>query len=51
MTFTSLSRTYSDERLVDELVVRFTHTRKLDHMLPGVKPTGKKVEVAFLVIV
>lgn len=51
VTFTSLSRTYSDERLVDELVVRFTHTMKLDHMLPGVKPTGKKVEVAFVVIV
>ena len=51
VTFTLLSRTYSDERLVDELVVRFTHTMKLDHMLPGVKPTGKKVEVAFVVIV
>ena len=51
VTFTTLSRTYSDERLVDELVVRFTHTTKLDHMLPGFKPIGKKVQVAFVVIV
>ena len=51
MTFTTLSRTYWDERLVDELVVRFTNMTKLDHILPGVKPTGKKVQVAFVVIV
>jgi carboxymethylenebutenolidase len=38
-------------RTVDELVISFTHTTPIDWMLPGVAPTGKKVEVAFAVIV
>ena len=47
----TISRTYSPERLVDELIISFTHTTEMDHLLPGVKPTGKFVEVAFVVIV
>ncbi|MBM3546213.1 MAG: ester cyclase [Alphaproteobacteria bacterium] len=49
--FETISRTYSSERLVDELIISFTHTTKMDWMLPGLKPTGKFVEVAFVVIV
>lgn len=49
--FKPISRTYSAERLVDELVISFTHTRKIDWMLPHVEPTGRRVEVAFVVIV
>ncbi len=49
--FESISRTYSEERLVDELIISFTHTTMIDWMLPGVKPTGKRVEVVFVVIV
>jgi len=49
--FESISRTYSEERLVDELIISFTHTTVIDWMLPGVKPTGKKVETVFVVIV
>jgi carboxymethylenebutenolidase len=49
--FETLSRTYSSERLVDELIISFTHTTPIDWMLPGVAPTGKRVEVAFVVIV
>jgi len=49
--FETISRTYSDERLVDELIISFTHTTTLDWMLPGVEPTGKRVEVVFVVIV
>ncbi len=49
--FESISRTYSNERLVDELIISFTHTTKIDWMLPGIKPTGKRVEVVFVVIV
>lgn len=49
--FETISRTYSDERLVDELIISFTHTTKIDWMLPGIKPTGKHVEVVFVVIV
>src|SRR5258708_7462385 len=38
--FTPVSRTCGDGRLVDELVISFTHTAKIDWMLPGVEPTG-----------
>lgn len=51
VTFETVSRTYSEERLVDELIISFTHTHKIDWMLPGVEPTGKRVEVVFVVIV
>lgn len=49
--FESISRTYSEERLVDELIISFTHTTVIDWMLPNVKPTGKRVETVFVVIV
>jgi carboxymethylenebutenolidase len=49
--FTSVSRTHGDGRLVDELVISFTHTTKIDWMLPGVEPTGRAVSVAFVVVV
>ena len=51
VTFETVSRTYSEGRLVDELIISFTHTHKIDWMLPGVEPTGKRVEVVFVVIV
>jgi carboxymethylenebutenolidase len=51
VTFETISRTYSEERLVDELIISFTHTHTIDWMLPGVEPTGKYVEVVFVVIV
>jgi carboxymethylenebutenolidase len=49
--FTTVSRTYGTCRLVDELIISFTHTAKIDWMLPGVEPTGRPVSVAFVVIV
>jgi carboxymethylenebutenolidase len=49
--FTSVTKTYSDDRMVDEMVITFTHTEKIDWMLPGVEPTGRSVSVAFVVIV
>lgn len=49
--FEVISRTYSTERLVDELIISFTHTTRIDWMLPGVEPTGRHVEVVFVVIV
>lgn len=47
----NVSRTIGSEQLVDELVISFTHTQVIDWMLPGVPPTGKKVEMAVVVIV
>lgn len=48
---TAVSRTVDAQRIVDEGVVAFTHTTAIDWMLPGIAPTGKKVEVAAVAIV
>ncbi len=47
----NVSRTVGDDQIVDEIVIRFTHTTVIDWMLPGIAPTGKKVEMAVAVIV
>ena len=49
--FTEVSRTFGDTRLIDELIISFTHTQEIEWMLPGVAPTGRPVSVAFVVIV
>lgn len=46
-----VSSTVGTDQIVDELVIRFTHTAVIDWMLPGVQPTGKPVEAAFCVVV
>ncbi len=46
-----ISRTIGAQRLVDEMIFRFTHTVVMDWMLPGVAPTGKPVECGLVVIV
>ena len=48
---TPISRTIGIEQLVDEMVFKFTHTIRMDWMLPGLAPTGKRVEVPLVVIV
>ena len=48
---TTVSRTIDADRLVEEIVVSFTHTVPVDWMLPGVDPTGKQVEAAVVVVV
>ena len=48
---TPVSRTVGIDRIVDEMVFEFTHTSKMDWMLPGVEPTGRHVKVALVVIV
>ncbi|PLN77413.1 hypothetical protein BDW42DRAFT_4277 [Aspergillus taichungensis] len=40
-----LSRTVGVDRVVDELLLTFTHTEEIPWMLPGVPPTGKDVRV------
>jgi carboxymethylenebutenolidase len=50
-TLTPISRTIGDEQIVDEMIFRFTHTIKMDWMLPGVEPTGRRVEVPLVAIV
>jgi len=48
---TPVSRTIGIDQVVDEMVFEFTHTIKMDWMLPGVEPTGRHVKVALVVIV
>jgi carboxymethylenebutenolidase len=48
---TSLSRTVGANRVVDELVLKFTHSVQMDWVLPGVPPTGKHIEFAMVVVV
>ena len=51
MELVPVSRTIGQGRLVEELVARFTHTISMAWMLPGIPPTGKRVEVALVVVV
>ena len=46
----SVSRTVGQNRVVDELVVTFTHDREMRVFLPGVAPTGRKVVLAHVVV-
>lgn len=48
---TPVSRTVGIDRIVDEFVVRFTHTTEIDWMLPGVAATGRPVEIPMIAIV
>jgi carboxymethylenebutenolidase len=48
---TPVSRTISEDQLVDEMVFKFTHTIRMDWILPGIAPTGKRVEVPLVAIV
>jgi carboxymethylenebutenolidase len=46
-----ISRTIGTDQLVDEMLAKFTHTIQMDWILPGIAPTGKRVEVAVVAIV
>ena len=51
MEMVPVSRTIGQGRVVDELIMRFTHSIRMDWVLPGIPPTGKRVELPFVVIV
>ncbi len=46
-----VSRTVGADQVVDELLFRFTHTSEVDWMLPGVEPTGRRVEIPLVAII
>ena len=48
---TPISRTIGETQIVDEMIFEFTHTVPMDWMLPGIAPTGKRVEVALVAII
>ena len=46
-----VSRTVGENQLVDEMIFSFTHTREMPWMLPGIPPTGRRVEIPLVAIV
>ncbi|KAF1848426.1 NTF2-like protein [Cucurbitaria berberidis CBS 394.84] len=46
-----VSRTIGADRVVDEMVVSFTHSDEVDWILPGVQPTDKFVEIPMVSII
>ena len=46
----SMSRTVGENRVVDELIVSFTHDRETKILLPGVAPMGRKVVLPTVVV-
>jgi carboxymethylenebutenolidase len=46
-----VSRTVGENRVVDELIISFTHDCEMPAILPGVAPTGRKVVIPFVVVV
>ncbi|KAF5864398.1 hypothetical protein ETB97_007735 [Aspergillus alliaceus] len=47
-SFRLLSRTIGTDRIVDELLLTFTHTEEIPWLLPSVPPTGKQVHVVII---
>ena len=48
---TPMCRTVGQGRIIDEMIFKFTHDTVMDWMLPGVAPTGRRVEVPLVVVV
>ncbi len=46
-----ISRTIGATQVVDEMLFCFTHDIEIDWMLPGIAPTGKRVEIPLVAIV
>jgi carboxymethylenebutenolidase len=46
-----ISRTIGTDQVVDEMVVKFTHSIRMNWMLPGIAPTGKRVEIPLVAVV
>lgn len=46
-----ISRTVGASQVVDEMLFCFTHTTEIPWMLPGVAPTGRRVEIPLLAVV
>ncbi len=45
-----ISRTVGKNQVVDELILSFTHDKQIDFILPGIAPTGRYIEIAFVVV-
>jgi carboxymethylenebutenolidase len=46
----SVSRTVGQGRVVDEVIMKFTHDSQMPALLPGVRASGRKVELPVVVV-
>jgi carboxymethylenebutenolidase len=46
-----ISRTIGRDRIVDEFIFKCTHTIAMDWFLPGVAPTGRRIEVPTVAVI
>jgi carboxymethylenebutenolidase len=47
---TPISRTIGRDQIVVELILSFTHDTQWDYLLPGIPPTGKRVDLPHVVV-
>ena len=47
---TPISRTIGKDQVVDEFILSFTHDTRWDYLLPGIAPTGKRVDLPHVVV-
>jgi len=47
---TPISRTVGKDQVVDEFILSFTHDAQWDYLLPGIPPTGKRVELPHVLV-
>ncbi|KAH8703038.1 hypothetical protein BGW36DRAFT_422619 [Talaromyces proteolyticus] len=46
-----ISRTIGIDRVIDEFIMKITHDREIDWLIPGIPPTYKKAEIPFTAVV
>jgi len=46
-----LSRTIGQNRVIDEFILRFTHTVRMDWFFAWIEPTGRRLEVPTVAII
>ena len=51
LQMTVINRVIGDSQLVEELRLRFTHSKLMNWFLPGVPPTNKVVDIDLVVVV
>ncbi len=51
LTIERISRTITENMVIDEFIVQFTHDRVMDAILPGLPPTGRRVELPHVAVV
>jgi carboxymethylenebutenolidase len=51
LQMTTFNRVFGQDQLVEEAHLRFSHTRRMDWLLPGVPPTKGMIDVDFVIVV